>query len=232
MRAKDPWGRERWARFDEQNRLVGAVEPDPNGTGAVASNGMKTNYTYDTRGNLTLVTQGNQTRSFKYDALSRLTHQKLAERDATLSNAGAFVATRDPNQPIYSGGVWSDVFTYDQRSNLTQRVDARGVKTKFNYDNDPLNRLQSVEYDKTQVLATLLNDFPISNAEKVTYNYVSSGNKNRLQSYVVTGGMGSESFSYDSEGRLAQTTQTFTGREAYPFVKGVPSVGRRDLASA
>jgi len=103
--AVDPWGRERWARFDEQNRLVEVVEPDPNGTGAVTTGGMKTNYSYDTLGNLTLVTQGDQTRSFRYDALSRLTHQKLAERDATLNDAGVFIATRNPSQPVYSGGV-------------------------------------------------------------------------------------------------------------------------------
>lgn len=46
VRAKDPWGRERWARFDEQNRLVEVVEPDPNGNGSVANNGLQTKYTY------------------------------------------------------------------------------------------------------------------------------------------------------------------------------------------
>jgi RHS repeat-associated protein len=195
------------------------VEPDPNGNGSVATGGMKTNYSYDTLGNLMLVTQGDQTRSFKYDALNRLTHQKLAERDATLNDAGVFVATRNPSQPIYSGGVWSDVFTYDQRSNLTQRVDARGVKTTLNYNNDPLNRLQSVAYDKSGVPAVLLNDFPIPDAPSVTYAYVTTGDKNRLQNYVVSSGVGNETFVYDGEGRLAQTTQTFAGREGYPLAK-------------
>ena len=134
MRAKDAWGRERWARVDAQNRLVQVVEPDPNGNGSVATNGLETNYAYDTLGNLTLTTQGAQTRSFKYDAMSRLTAQKLAERAATLNDSGAYVGA----------GTWSDVFGYDTRSNLTQRTDARGVKTLFNYGGDPLNRLQSV----------------------------------------------------------------------------------------
>jgi len=218
-RARDPWGRERWVRFDDRNRLVEVVEPDPNGNGAVATGGMKTNYSYDTLGNLTLVTQGDQTRSFKYDALNRLTHQKLAERDATLDNSGAFVATRHPSLPIYSGGVWSDVFTYDNRSNLTQRVDARGVKTNHNYNNDPLNRLQSVTHDKSGVPAVLLNDFPIPDAPSVSYAYMTTGSKNRLQNYVVSSGVGNETFAYDSEGRLAQSTQTFAGREGYPLVK-------------
>ena len=219
VRARDPWGRERWVRFDDRNRLVEVVEPDPNGNGSVAAGGMKANYSYDTLGNLTLVTQGAQTRSFKYDALSRITHQKLAERDATLNDAGAFVATRHPSQPIYSGGVWSDVFTYDQRSNLVQRVDARGVRAIVNYNNDPLNRPQSVAYDKSGVPANLLNDFPIPDAPSVTYAYMTTGDKNRLQNYVVSSGMGNETFVYDGEGRMAQSTQTFVGREGYPLVK-------------
>jgi hypothetical protein len=34
----------------------------------------------------------------------------------------------------------------------------------------------------------------------------------------VTGGMGSETFGYDSYGRLSQATQTFTGRESHPLL--------------
>jgi YD repeat-containing protein len=47
---------------------------------------------------------------------------------------------------------WSDVFEYDERSNLVRRTDARGVKTNFVYANDPLNRLQSINYDKTSAV--------------------------------------------------------------------------------
>ena len=223
VKVTDPWGRERWARSDALGRLVEVAEPDPGGSGALSVGAMYTNYGYDALGRLLQVNQGVQTRHFRYDSLGRLTHQKLAERDATLNGDGVFVATRNPSQPIYSGGVWSDVFTYDKRSNLTQRVDARGVKTIFKYKDaggidDPLNRLLSVQYDKSGVSATLLNDFPIPDTATVTYNYLNSGDKNRLQNYVVTGGMGSETLSYDSEGRLAQTTQTFTGRESYPML--------------
>ena len=93
IRVTDAWGRERWARSDEQNRLVEVVEPNPGGDGTVASSGLRTEYAYNTLGNLTNVTQDTQTRSFKYDSLGRMTNQKLAERDATLDDAGNFVAT-------------------------------------------------------------------------------------------------------------------------------------------
>ncbi|HKX27767.1 MAG TPA: DUF4329 domain-containing protein, partial [Blastocatellia bacterium] len=205
IRIKDPWNRERWARFDDQNRLVEVVEPDPNGNGAVASNGLRTNYTYNTLGNLIQVNQGSQTRLFKYDNLSRLTHQKLAERDATLDDKGQYA------QP----GQWTELFTYDTKSNLIQRTDARGVKTYYLYQNDPLNRLQGVQYDKSGVPSSLIGEIP--DAPNVTYSYMTDGDKLRVQNTYVDYGMGNQAFKYDSEGRLAQATITFSGRESYPL---------------
>ncbi len=84
---KDAWGRERWGRLDAQGRLVEVVEANPSGGGSVATNGFATSYSYDTLGKLTGVTQGVQTRSFKYDSLGRLVAQKLAETSATLDDA-------------------------------------------------------------------------------------------------------------------------------------------------
>lgn len=72
-----------------------------------------------------------------------MTRQKLAEQAASISDAGVYIGT---------GGLWSDSFSYDSRSNLTQRIDARGVKTNFSYYKggtlDPLNRLHAITFDK------------------------------------------------------------------------------------
>src|SRR5205814_51803 len=76
---RDPWGRERWGRTDASGRLVEVVEPNPSGNGSVASSGLLTTYAYNTLGNLVTITQGDQTRSFAYDSVGRLTAQKLAE---------------------------------------------------------------------------------------------------------------------------------------------------------
>jgi YD repeat-containing protein len=51
-----------------------------------------------------------------------LTAQKLAEASPMLDDTGGYHA---------SGGTWSDVFTYDDHSNLTSHTDARGVKTIY-----------------------------------------------------------------------------------------------------
>jgi RHS repeat-associated protein len=134
-----------------------------------------------------------------------MTHQKLAEREATLNGAGQWVG----------GGQWSDVFFYDTRSNLTRRVDARGVQTHYNF-NDPLNRLLSAQYDKSGSPASLSANIP--DTPSVNYAYMTSGDKTRAEFISVTSGIGNEQLSYDIEGRLSQIRQTFAGREGYPIL--------------
>jgi RHS repeat-associated protein len=205
VKVSDPWGRERWARSDALGRLVEVAEPNPGGSGALSGGAMFTTYSYDALGRLLQVNQGAQTRRFQYDSLGRLTHQKLAERDPMLGANGQWVG----------GGQWSDVFFYDTRSNIIRRVDARGVQTHYNF-NDPLNRLLAVNYDKSGTPAHLSPNIP--NTPNVSYGYMSSGDKMRAVNILVDQGMGNEQLSYDSEGRLAQVSQTFTGREGYPIL--------------
>lgn len=213
---RDAWGRERWGRADALGRLVEIVEPDPLGSGSVVTNGLLTTYSYDTSGNLTGVVQGSQTRSFKYDSLSRLTAQKLAEGQAMLNDSGTYLS---------SGGTWSDVFTYDTRSNLTSRTDARGVKTVYNYNldaqtKDPLNRLQSISWD-TSGFGDTSN--PILAAKTITYAYRTKTSGSQLRDVtqlasITTADVGAESYTFDSEGRVSSTTLTLTSRPSYPFV--------------
>ena len=209
-RVQDPWGRERWGRTDSNGRLVEVVEPDPNGAGSVASNGMATTYGYNTLGKLTSITQGPQTRSFKYDALGRVTAQKLAEMSATLNDAGTYVGS----------GTWSDVFTYDDRSNLTSHTDARGVKTVYTYNSDPLNRLQSVSWDTSGFGDT---GNPIISTPSVTYSYRTKSSPTDLKditqlSSVTTSGVSTESYTFDTAGHISSKTLTLTSRSSYPFV--------------
>ncbi|HJP91183.1 MAG TPA: RHS repeat-associated core domain-containing protein [Pyrinomonadaceae bacterium] len=209
-RVQDAWGRERWGRIDASGHLVEIVEPDPNGNGTVATGGLVTTYSYNTLGNLTQINQGAQTRVFKYDSLGRLTAQKLAEASATLNDAGTYVGA----------GSWSDVFTYDERSNITSRTDARGVKTVYSYNNDPLNRLQSISWD-TSGFGDTAN--PILTAATVSYSYRTKTSGSQLLDVtqlnsVTTSGVSTESYLYDTEGRVSSKTLTLTSRSSYPFV--------------
>ena len=208
-RVKDAWGRERWGRADAQGRLVEVVEPNPLGGGSVyEGGGLLTSYSYDTLGNLVGVAQGAQTRSFKYDSLGRLTRQKLAETSATINDAGNYVGAGG------AGAVWGDAFAYDERSNLVSRTDARGVVTTFSYRDaanslDPLNRLQSASY-------AVPAGANIPAAATVSYAYWPSGDKTRLAT-ITTAGVSTETFDYDSEGRLYYRELKIAGRESYPF---------------
>jgi RHS repeat-associated protein len=209
-RVRDAWGRERWGRADSNGRLVEIVEPNPSGTGSVATGGLVTTYAYTTLGKLSQVSQAAQTRSFQYDSLGRLTAQKLAEASATLNDAGTYIGA----------GTWSDVFTYDDRSNLIAHTDARGVKTVRTYNNDPLNRLQSVSWD-TSGFGDTAN--PILPSATVTYQYRQKSSPSDLKdvtqlAVLTTSGISTETYAYDAEGRVSSKTLTVTGRASFPFV--------------
>jgi RHS repeat-associated protein len=221
-RVRDAWGREHWGRTDASGRLVEVVEPNPNGDGSVATGGLVTRYVYNLLGNLVTINsmvggQVEQTRSFKYDSLGRLTAQKLAEVSATLNDAGAYVGT----------GTWGDVFTYDERSNLTSRTDARGVKTVYSYfiggnpaNPDPLNRLQSVSWDTSGFGDT---NNPILPAATITYQYRQKTTGLEFKDItevesVTAAGVSTESYGYDVEGRVSSKTLTLNSRSNYPFV--------------
>ncbi len=108
-------------------QLIASIEPDPQ-TGLLA---LETDYSYDTNGNLTTVTQyGNtstdttRTRSFTYDSLSRL------------------LTSTNPETGTICYGQWSNgncINGYDANGNLLYKTDARGITTSYSYD--ALNRL-------------------------------------------------------------------------------------------
>lgn len=136
-----------------------------------------------------------------------MTRQKLAEQDVTINDLGQF----DP-----TNGIWSDSFSYDARSNLTQRTDARGVKTNFSYYKngvlDPLNRLQAITFDKSQADAT----YPIYDSPNISYGYMTSGDKERIQT-VTSGSVATESYAYDGEGRVSDYMMTAAAKASYPL---------------
>ncbi len=216
IRIADAWGRERWGRYDQQGRLVNMVEPNPDKTanpnGKVTVVGsLLTKYKYNTLGRLIETEQGVQFRKFKYDSLGRLTRQKLAEQTATLNDAGTFVGFGG------SGAAWSEAFVYNNRSNLTQKTDARGVKTNFSFqisgNDDPLNRIQSRSYDLSGQLQSGLT---IHQAPSVTYEYMTTGDKTRIKK-VRTAGFLTEDYTYDGESRVNEYKQTVDYRESYPM---------------
>ncbi len=90
------------------------------GSPQISLNGYKTGYEYDPLNNLTKVIQGSQTnRTFSYSSLSRL-KTAFNPESGTIS------------------------YLYDNNGNLTEKTDARGVKTDYSYDE--LNRVTLRDY--------------------------------------------------------------------------------------
>lgn len=219
IRVVDAWGRERWGRFDAQERLAEVVEPNPNADGTVAAAGNQlTKYTYNTLGNLTETEQietgqGAQHRLLKYDSLGRMTRQKMAEQTATLNDAGDYVGEGQP------GANWSEAYLYDERSNVTRKTDARGVRTTFVYGDintgaeDPLNRLQVIYYTPT---APAIPGKPVNPAYNINYEYETTGDQDRIKK-AESQGLSKDEYTYDTEARVFNYTQTVSTRESYPM---------------
>lgn len=213
MKTVDPWGRERWTRKDALGRLAEIVEPKADGNGLFAASGnLSTTYAYNTLDKMTQSDQGGQLRKFAYDSLGRMTRQKLAEQSATINAAGTWVGEGQ------AGALWSGAVFYDERSNVTERIDPRGIKAKYEYKtggvDDPLNRIQEISYVFTPGYYDTSK--PIAAAATVTYEYMTSGDKSRVKK-IRTAGLLTEDFVYDTEGRVRDYTQTVDYRPNSPW---------------
>jgi RHS repeat-associated protein len=93
-------------------------------------------------------------------------------------------------------------YLYNSSSLLTQRTDARGVIATYGYDT--MNRLQSVSYN---VGAT---GVPATPSVTLTYG-TNSGQNNNGRLITMTDGVGSESYTYDSLGRMTQLQKVVSG---------------------
>jgi RHS repeat-associated protein len=183
----DQVGRQRKSESDGVGRLVKVTEQDP-GTGGLS---WDTLYNYDVLDNLTGVNQNNQTRSFVYDALSRLTSQTTPE-------AGAVT------------------FTYKDFGAVQKRTDARGVETHYKYDS--LNRPLQVWYtglggdDNGSIRPALPSGVTATSDVTIAYNNFSSPQVGNGQVNSVTDGAGSESYGYDSLSRVSSKTRVIDSR--------------------
>ncbi len=145
------------------------------------AHGFKTTYGYDTLNNLTTVNQGLQTRTFSYSSLSRLLSATNPE-SGTISNQ------------------------YDLNGNLTQKDDARGVRTNYVYD--VLNRVTNRNYSTPGGTPSNYQATP-----NVVYTYKTTapglGNLIKVESSVST----TEYTAFDILGRVTGHKQTTDGQQ-------------------
>jgi YD repeat-containing protein len=220
-----PGLRERWSRTNALEQLVEVVEPAAGGNGSVFDAGnVETAYSYNVPGLLTRVVQGpnQQERDFQYDPLGRLTTEYLPEKGRTLDSDGNYVG---------ANGQWSDVFSYDDRSNLVWHMDARGIKTVYDFGNDPLNRLFRISYATP---GSVDPSSPVLPTRPAIFGYVATGDVTRLarsQSGLSLAGVrliipnhalglpltlnrsAVEQYGYDSQGRLSTKALFYPGQD-------------------
>jgi RHS repeat-associated protein len=148
----DQAGKQRKSVADGLGRLVQVYE-------APTSLNYLTSYTYDTLDNLTGVSQvdpvtgHNQTRSFAYDSLKRLT------------------SAMNPESGVVN-------YQYDENGNLRVKTDARGVSIHFSYDG--LNRATRRWYNSSTSFTAQVNNSPglpsdVATSNEVGYFYDSQG---------------------------------------------------------
>lgn len=145
-----------------------------------------TTYDYDARGNLKTVTQGEQTRSFAYDGLSRL---KSATNPEVCSQGES---SCDP-VPV----------TYDYYANgsLYRKIDARGVVTAYTYD--AVNRVTGRSYMGEAGAVTPAVSYTYDDSAVVN----SKGHLTKVSSSVSTYSY----TAYDAVGRVRGTSQMTDG---------------------
>jgi RHS repeat-associated protein len=221
VRTQDAMGRERWSRTDALGNLAEVVEPNAySGKGSVNAQGsVQTAYSYNGLGLVTKSIQGpdQQERDFSYDSLGRMTAEYLAEKSRRLDDGGNYIGVN---------GKWSDVFSYDDRSNLVWHADARGIKTVYDYENDPLDRVQAIGYDMTGFGDTAN---PVLPAAPVYFSYEPDGDLTRVAQIAIAQSGGNaqssarskpavptpqsiwalETFTYDSQARIASKTLSY-----------------------
>lgn len=171
----DQTSKARRSFVDGIGRLAQVIE-DPSGLA------YQTNYNYDSRGNLTTVTQGSQTRNFSYNSLNLLT-------SATNPESGTIS------------------YTYYDNGNLKQKTDARPVTATYTYDG--LNRNTGISYSDSTPVVERVYDGPVSNGKGRLYYHVSynlhpvqPAPNNYAYSRLVIGG-------YDAVGRVTSQSQGF-----------------------
>ncbi|MCO6456362.1 MAG: cadherin-like domain-containing protein, partial [Pirellulaceae bacterium] len=149
-------------QYNSRGWLVGVTRPDPDGAGPLTA--PESTYTYDARGNLTVVGEvwmdGSATLEYQYDAADRRTKMKSGtigtdETDYVYDNLARLIKVTNPldEETVYEYDAAGHLlrviqnvemmdppegptvqYGYDAAGRLIQVTDARGYETDYTYD--------------------------------------------------------------------------------------------------
>lgn len=197
---KDQALKERRSVTNALGQLIRVDEPTTSGLGSVSSPNQYTTYGYDLLNNLTNVYQGFQTRTFSYDAASRL-KTAVNPESGTIS------------------------YSYDSNGNLTGKTDARSITTTFGYDT--LNRIQTRSYnDGTTPTATYYYD-NVTNAKGKLIKVTNANSTTEYTSFDILGRVTGHKQTTDGTAYTTGYTYDLAGdllEETYPSTRVVRNV--------
>jgi RHS repeat-associated protein len=146
-----------------------------------------------------------------------LTHEKQVEAIATLDVNGNKVGTV---------GLWTGFYEYNTQGLLTKGVDARGVKTLFDYDG--LNRVKWVKYEGETGYATPRVDYTYDEERVASPPFSNKGRLTTVQTAAnATQGTPEtkQIYDYDNVGQVVNHTQTI-GNQSYNLTYGYNLAGQ------
>ena len=157
---------------------------------------LVTNYLYDAADHLTQVIQGVQTRTFAYDGIGR----KISEN------------TPEGGTVNYSYNVSGSGLCSGDPSNVCSRTDARGVVSTYAYDT--ANRLAAIAYP---TIPSGVSPMPSvctsgSGASGRVCNTYGTTVPNIGLLKQMADATGSESYTYDNDGRMTQLSKVVSGQ--------------------
>jgi RHS repeat-associated protein len=210
---------------DGFGRTIETDEPNSTGTLAVPSC-----FAYDLNNNLISVKNSTQTRAYSYDLASRMTSSATPEADTVSFVYDSDSACPTPNSfPGY----------------LVKRIDARGIRSCFQYDN--LNRLTSETYSDSTPVVGYFYDQTSYNGLSITYGKghltgMSDGSGQTAWSYNTVGGVVSEqrtiagktksiSYAYNFDGTPASITYPSGRLVTYSTSNAERSLSETDASS-
>ena len=181
----DPAGKMRQTWADAFGRLIEVDEPDPSTGSLTSGSPASTCYKYDLLGNLIEVDQGAQSRTFAYDALSRLTSETTPEAGIVnyyYTTSGGTLCAGDPKA-------------------LCRATDARGITTTLTYDAE--NRLTSKSYSNGEPTVNYYYD------QTSYFGPITNGKGRRTG---MSDASGQSAWSYDANGNLASVVRSTAGQ--------------------
>ena len=163
------------------HNILGELVEATDGSDQMSANKVTTTYAYDTSGLLKTVTADGVETSFEYDA---------AGNRESVTNPDMGTAARDPDTGA-SASAW---FRYTGLGQVRERIDGRGTTT---YAYDLLGRPTS-RVDPAGGMKTVT----------ATWSYDPTNGKGRLASRGYGGTAFSETYEYNDQARLEETTTT------------------------